>query len=267
MIEFIEKPQVSQIKCVILDYDGTLTTFRRGWEKVLYKYSYDTVCGQVKPDGQLKIRIEGDIQNFVSHAGGSSPQQVMNNLLEIINKFDLRPKNEIKILSEYVMEYVLVFKKAISERLEKSYIDSNRYLIRRTREMLNYLQAKDILCYVVTGSSKSDVENELRILGLDHHFLQVYGASVTTVGNHKEEAIQEICTRHQLKNCETLIVGDGSVEIRAAQTLGLMSIGIASDEHQGGLCSHKRQTLIEAGAHVIIADYEHFETLWSELHS
>ena len=191
----------------------------------------------------------------------------MNKMLELIHKFEIVPFNEIKSLDEYAVEYVAYFNEAVNKRLEKSYEDGDRYLIHGTREMLSYLKQENILCYVVTGSAKADVERELEILGLDHHFEQIYGASIDTEGNHKEEAIKEISERHSFKNCETLIVGDGSVEIRAANTLGIMSIGIASDEHEGGLCQRKRDALIEAGAEAIIADYENFAILWSQLHS
>ena len=72
--------------------------------------------------------------------------------------------------------------------------------------------------------------------------------------------------RHSLQKHETLIVGDGSTEIRAAAKLDLPAIGIASNEHDGGVCPRKRQTLLDLGAHVIIHDYENFEDLWHWLH-
>ena len=39
MLEILQTPQISTIKCVVLDYDGTLTTFRRGWERILYDFA------------------------------------------------------------------------------------------------------------------------------------------------------------------------------------------------------------------------------------
>ena len=71
---------------------------------------------------------------------------------------------------------------------------------------------------------------------------------------------------HSLEKHETLIVGDGSTEIRTAVKMDLPSIGIASNEHEGGVCARKREMLLDLGAHVIIHDYENFEHLWDWLH-
>ena len=74
MFEIVQKPQISQIKCVILDYDGTLTTFRRGWEKILYNYAFEKICEGKQFSTSKRTILESDVNKFVNAAGGSSPR-------------------------------------------------------------------------------------------------------------------------------------------------------------------------------------------------
>ena len=264
IFEISEKPIVSQIKCVVLDYDGTLTTLRRGWDVILNQYAQSTInpnsCNPVSG-------LEGSIRHLCEHAGGTTPRQLMTRLVALIEEYKLVPKNRIKTIDEYALKYTHIFQKAIDLRLTNFDEESEQYVIQGVRPLLQFLNKQSTVNYVVTGSNAHAVSKELNKLSMKQFFTQIYGATLETTGNLKENAIKEIMTRHALKKSEILVIGDGSTEIRAAKTLGLPSIGIASDEHKGGLCPNKRRSLLALGAHVIIADYSSFPDLWEWLHS
>ena len=263
MLEVLQIPQISTLKCVVLDYDGTLTTFRRGWEKILHAFASAKICDHEDFAAGNKEAALDDIDYFVAHAGGSNPRQLMSRLIELAKKYLFSVEMDLQSCAE---EYVEVFHQAINKRLNKCYENGESYLIKGTRQMLDFLNQRQIQCYVVTGSAENDVRNELEILQLGHHFCDVYGATLNTSGRHKEEALADIISLHSYKKCEMLMVGDGSVEIEAACNFGLPSLGIASDEHNGGLCERKRRHLIDAGAQLIAADYQHFPQMWNTMH-
>jgi phosphoglycolate phosphatase-like HAD superfamily hydrolase len=262
--EVRSKPAISQIRCVVLDYDGTLTTLRRGWDKILSTYAREAInpgSAEVVPE------LEKSILYLTEHAGGTTPKQLMSRLVSLIEEFQFIPQEKIGSIDFYAREFSVIFQAAIDKRIENFHAEGESYVINGVRPLLEFLSGNKILNYVVTGSSKPAVSLELEKLEMMHHFIDVYGASLETIGNLKEDAIKEIMERHSLKASEILVIGDGSTEIRAAETFGLPSVGIASDEHTGGMCQGKRESLIKLGADVIIADYTHFEDLWAWLHS
>jgi phosphoglycolate phosphatase-like HAD superfamily hydrolase len=261
MMDVISKPEVSNIKCVILDYDGTLTTFRKGWEFILYPYAKN--CINPFHTAESNTDLEADLQHFVIHAGGTSPKQLMERLQELVQKHTGISRE----VDDYISEYGAIFNGEINRRLESFDNNPEEYVISGSREMLNFLNQQGIIMYIVTGSCPEAVSKELEKLGLLQLFLKVYGANRHTEGNHKEVAIAEIIQTQGLKKCEILIVGDGSTEIRAAAQLGLPALGIASDEHTGGLCPKKKENLTRLGAHIIIPDYRKFTDVWSWLHN
>ena len=260
MAEYLERPEVDKIKCVILDYDGTLTTFRKGWEFILYPYVRD--CIDKDHTAEVNPELEEDIQYFVAHAGGTNPRQLMGRLADLIKKYT----GQCESIEYYIKDYGKIFNGEIQRRVAEFSHNSEKYVIHGVRPLLDFLDENNVINYVVTGSCDKAVSDELSILEMSKYFKGVYGANAQTIGNHKEDAIEEIMATHNFGKTEVLIVGDGSTEIRAAKKMSLPSLGIASDEHNGGLCPQKREMLIDVGADVIVADYSNFDEVWNWLH-
>ena len=260
MAEYLTKPSVDSIKCVILDYDGTLTTFRKGWEFILYPYAKNCIDQNHQPENNPDL--EKDLQYFVAHAGGTNPRQLMGRLADLVEKYTGKSES----IEFYIEDYGSIFNAEIQSRVNNFKENSESYLISGVRELMDFLKMNKILTYVVTGSCSKAVSDELVKLEMADFFQEVFGADIHTFGNHKYDAIAEIMKRHNLTEKEVLIVGDGSTEMRAAQDMNLPALGIASDEHNGGLCEHKRELLIGLGAHAIVADYDYFEEVWNWFH-
>ena len=259
-VEYLTKPSISEIKCVILDYDGTLTTFRKGWEFILYPYVKNLIDKNHNKDTNPELEV--DLEHLVAHAGGTTPRQLMGRLADLVEKYTGKSES----IEHYVSEYGKIFNAEIARRVDSFDDDSESYVISGVRQLLEFLKSKKTLNYVVTGSCGKAVTKELAILSMRDDFLGVYGADGSTIGNHKELAIEEIITKHGLLASEVLIVGDGSTEMRAAVKMNLPSLGIASDEHNGGLCSQKRTLLVDIGANAIVEDYINFKDVWEWLH-
>ena len=260
--EVLKKPRVSNIRCVVLDYDGTLTTLRKGWDVILTDYANSRINPYNKPCEGL----EEAILHLTDHAGGTTPKQLMSRLMKLMRQMKLLPDSEIKSIEFYAKEYADHFQSMINERVANFSTASESYVIESVRPMLSFLSSKNTVKYIVTGSCETAVKDELHKLYMIGHFEGVYGATLEMEGNLKLNAINEIMARHEVKPCEILIIGDGSTEIRAAAELKLPAIGIASNEHDGGLCEKKRTLLKGLGADAIIADYSGFQYVWDWLH-
>lgn len=260
--EVINKPQISSVRCVVLDYDGTLTTLRKGWDVILTDYANSKINPYNKPCEGL----DQAILHLTDHAGGTTPKQLMARLVKIMRQKQLVPQDEIQSIEYYAREYAEHFQKMINERVENFASASESYVIDAVRPMLDFISAKETVNYIVTGSCETAVTNELSKLEMLNYFSGVYGATIEMEGNLKMNAIREIMYKHSVKPCEILIIGDGSTEMKAARDMELPAIGIASDEHEGGLCQKKRKLLKDLGAHAIIADYKGFQNVWEWLH-
>ena len=60
---------------------------------------------------------------------------------------------------------------------------------------------------------------------------------------------------------EIAVIGDGKVEIRLGCEAGARTIGLATNEREGGVDPVKRARLIQAGADVIAGDFTEKEAL------
>lgn len=260
--EVLNKPAVSSIRCVVLDYDGTLTTLRKGWDVILTDYANRRINPYNKPCEGL----DEAILHLTDHAGGTTPKQLMSRLVNLMKQMKLQPENEIQSIEYYAKEYADHFQEKIDERVKNFSTTSESYVIESVRPMLDFLSTRKTINYVVTGSCENAVKDELHKLQMINYFEDVYGATLEMEGNLKLNAMNEIMARHSVKPCEILIIGDGSTEIRAASELQLPAIGIASNEHDGGLCEKKRDLLKGLGANAIIADYSGFQNVWDWLH-
>ena len=261
-LEIINKPQITSLKCIVLDYDGTLTTLRKGWDVILTDYT----LSKANPENLYHPEIESKIKAFTDHAGGTTPKQLMSRLVALIEDLGMVDKSDIESVDFYAREYAAHFTEKINARLKDFSENREEFLIRNVREMLDFIKNKKTVNYVVTGSCEIAVSSELKQLEMFGLFEKVYGASLEMEGNLKLDAMNEILEKHRLDTSEVLVVGDGSTEMRAAKELGLPALGIASNEHTGGLCDIKREMLAETGAHAIVSDYSNFEEVWDWLH-
>ena len=73
----------------------------------------------------------------------------------------------------------------------------------------------------------------------------------------KRAVIQEVLREHGLRGEELLGFGDGVVETEEVRRVGGVAVAVASAEPpRRGVNAAKRRRLIQAGADVVIADYD-----------
>ena len=158
----------------------------------------------------------------------------------------------------YKAEYNRRLMENVNHRLQ-SLLDGSTpretYLIRGSEAFLQALCARGVKLYVASGTDHPDVCNEARALGLDKYFTLIAGAPVGEENCSKEKVMARLLEEEGLQGDEVAVIGDGKVEIRLGKEAGARTVGLATDEKNGGVDEVKRQRLITAGADIICGDF------------
>ncbi len=263
-IEIINKPDSKlRISYAIFDHDGTISTLRQGWEKIMAPMMVKAILGEkyFTADEGFFINVQERVSEFIDKTTGIQTLAQMRGLLDLIREFGCVPEDDM--LDEFG------YKRIYNEELIKMVIKREQKLLRNELSIedltiknavifLQKLFDAGIKLYLVSGTDEEDTRNEARVLGYDHLFEdRIFGAT----GDLKKEAKRIVLDRI-LDNVgedvsgKIVVFGDGPVEIREAKKRKGITIGIASNElRRFGLNEIKRTRLIKAGADIIIPDY------------
>ena len=73
--------------------------------------------------------------------------------------------------------------------------------------------------------------------------------------------MERLLKAEHLQGDEVAVIGDGKVEIRLGKEAGARTIGLATNEREGGVDETKRERLIRAGADIIAGDFSEMKDL------
>jgi len=268
-IEVITEPPASpRIRHAIFDHDGTLSTMRQGWEKIMEPMMLRAILGDrlnTLP-ADVFCRIEAEVRVFIDRTTGIQTLAQMKGLVGLVREHGYIP--EAQILDEH--GYKAIFNHdlikmvhARAQKIERGELSPQDFEMKGARALLELLHANGVKLYLASGTDEADVKAEAAVMGYAHLFEgRIYGS----VGDLKVEAkrivIERIIQGSGLAGAGLLVVGDGPVEIREGHKRGALCLGIASNELcRFGLDLTKRTRLIRAGADFIIPDYSQLNQL------
>ena len=254
--------KLGNIKHAIFDHDGTISTLREGWEKIMEPVMIKAVLGDKykTADKSLYNTVRKRVLNFIDISTGIQTIVQMEGLVQLVDEFDIVPKEKIldkfaykKIYNDALM--VMVNKRI--EKLEKGELSVDDYMVKGALNFLELLKEKGIKLYLASGTDRDDVVNEAEVMGYAHLFEgEIHGAVGDISKYSKRMVIDKIISDNKLNGNELLVTGDGPVEIKECHRFGGIALGIASDEiRRYDLNEEKRTRLIKAGADVIISDF------------
>jgi phosphoglycolate phosphatase-like HAD superfamily hydrolase len=261
-IEIINEVERGRIKYGLFDFDGTISILREGWQDIMHPVCVEMICGDTPPTPE----IEAEVREMIDETTGIQTILQMERLVEMVREKGLVPESEIQDAQGYKKVYLdrlMVPVRARLARLASGELTREAAMVKGAEDFLNLLSARDgIEMYVFSGTDRDDVRNEANKLGVDHYFLEIWGALRTFAEYSKEKIINDLVARHNLHGPEVLAVGDGPVELRNVKAVGGIALGIASDEKRGfGLDEEKRTRLIRAGADIIVPDFSEAQAL------
>lgn len=260
-VEFITEIDPGPFQHVLFDFDGTISLLREGWQSIMQPMMIEMICGPSEPTPE----IAHSVQDYIEESTGIQTIVQMEQLAKMVRDRGHVAENEILDAQAYKKIYndrLMVPVRKRLDRLAAGDLTIDAATVAGARDFVEAAAQFDATLYVFSGTNREDVQHEAKQLQVHHHFAQIWGALKTIEEYSKEKILRELIAREDLQGPEVLIIGDGPVEIRQARNFGCVSIGVASDEVKGhGLDETKRQRLIQAGADIIIPDFQEWSGL------
>lgn len=265
-MERINPGRKGNFKYAVLDFDGTISLIREGWQKIMVPYFIDELAKAPGAKALPAEEISYKVRDFVTVLTGKQTIYQCIRLAEEITALGGTPEDPQVYKDEYQRRLLV----HIDERLkglEDGSIDPETLTVPGSYELLDMLQRHGVTPYLASGTDEVYVLNEARLLGFDKYFGEhIYGAQREYKTFSKKMVIERILRENNLSGDTLLGFGDGYVEIENIREVGGFAVGVPSNESERcGIDEWKRERLIRAGANIIIPDYRNIAELEEEL--
>ncbi len=264
-IEIVRKIERANIQHALFDFDGTISLVRDGWQSVMVPMMVDVLLKETQTD-ETPEELERIVVEFVDNLTGKQTIYQMIQLCEEIKERGGVPKQPL----EYKDLYNSLLLPTVDERiakLERGEIEAANLRVPMSFEFLQSLQKRGVKRYLASGTDVEFVRHEAGLLGVASYFDGgIFGALREYQNFSKAMAIQRILDDFNLTGSELLVVGDGSVEIENAKTVGAIAVGVTSVENNRyQMNADKRGRLLHAGADILIPDFQDGDRLLTYL--
>jgi len=259
---------LGRIKHAVFDNDGTISTLRQGWERIMAPVMIKAILDDKyqTADETLYHKVRNRVLDYIDKSTGIQTIIQMEALVEMVKEFGVVAPGKILDKFGYKEIYNNALMELVNQRINKlkrSELDVNDYTIKGALEFLKALRQRGIKLYLASGTDHQDVMAESNALGYAEIFDgRIYGALGDVTKYSKKMVIERIMTENNLQGPELAVFGDGPVELRECRKRDGIAIGVASDEiRRHGLNIEKRTRLVKAGAHIIVPDFSQHEKL------
>jgi rfaE bifunctional protein kinase chain/domain len=260
--------QFGEIKHVVFDHDGTISTLRQGWEEIMEPVMIKSILGEKynSIDQANYNEVVKQVQEYINKTTGIQTIFQMEGLVKMIEEFGFVPKEKILDKFEYKKIYNAALMEMVNERLKKLHngeLDAFDFMLKGAYRFLTELKERRVRMYLASGTDVEDVINEATMLGYADIFDGgIHGALRDVKKFSKKMVVEKIMKENHLKGNELVVFGDGPVEIREGRRFGGISIGITSNEiRRYGINIEKRSRLVKAGAQLLISDFSQYQKL------
>jgi rfaE bifunctional protein kinase chain/domain len=273
-IEIITEPlPILNIRHAIFDHDGTISTLREGWERIMEPMMTKAILGtQFKTvDEKLFNRVKDRVQEFIERTTGIQTIAQMHGLVDLVQEFGLVPRDQILSAVKYkgiFNEELMALVNLRLAKLDAAELEISDFTLKGAVPFLRALQGAGVRLYLASGTDEEDVKREAEHLGYADVFNGgIYGSIGEVTKDAKKVVIERILNEVDGAFTQLIAFGDGPVEMREAKRRGAVGIGVASDEmRRFGLNLEKRRRLIRAGADALVSDFSQWQKLWALLH-
>ena len=250
-------------KYAIFDHDGTISTMREGWEKIMQPMMVKAILGKSYKDADPSLyhKVEVRVAEYIDKTTGIQTLIQMQGLIALVKEFGCVPENEILDIFGYKKIYndeLLLMVREREMKLKRGELSLEDFTVKNSFAFLTRLYQAGVKLYLASGTDEEDVKGEAKILGYEYLFEgRIFGA----VGDITKEAKKIVLDRildsiGSTDSGQIITFGDGPVEIRETHKRGGITVGLASNEQRRyGLNGHKRTRLIKAGADIVIPDF------------
>ena len=255
-------PRFSRVRQAVVDHDGTISTLRQGWDRIMEPMMIRAILGEryASADETLYHRVVRRVRDYIDKSTGIETLVQMEALADMVREFGVVPPEGILDTARYKAIYNDALMAVVDGRLAKfrrGELDIDDVTVKGAVPFLRALRDLGVRLYLASGTDEDDVRREAKALGYADLFDGgIYGAVDRAQAHAKRRVIQRILNGNGLDGSRLAVFGDGPVELREARKRQGAAVGVASDEvRRYGLHPGKRARLIKAGAHLVIPDY------------
>jgi phosphoglycolate phosphatase len=252
-----------RVRFAVFDMDGTLSLIREGWQKIMAEAMMDELLKT--PHHENEPALYSFVAELIAQTTGQTTSYQMACLAEQVQKRGGQPQDP----AVYKQRYLARLSQRIDRRvaaLRSGQIKPDDMLVPGAHEILEAMQARQVRCYLISGTYEPFVQDEADALQITSYFNGIYGGQDDPRRFSKRQFMQDLVDSYLLDGREVVSLGDGITEIREAKNVGAIAVGVASNEAtRTGIDNHKRKLLIEAGADVIVPDFHSHRELMSYL--
>lgn len=254
-----------KIRAAIFDFDGTFSTLRCGWEKVMRKMMLELISGGNAYDQDLEKKVDA----YIDASTGVQTVYQMQWLKDEVEKAGYgQPDRDVWWYKDLYNARLMEEVSQRTRRLEAGEDSPQQYLVAGAVDFLQFLRSSGVEVFLASGTDHKDVLREAAVLGVAELFSIIKGAPERQVSCSKEAVIKMLLEESHLPGDNLLVVGDGKVEIALGAENGAYTLGVATDEaNLRGMNPVKYKRLQAAGADAIIGDFENLSALrgWLEI--
>ncbi|MFD0711461.1 HAD family hydrolase [Paenibacillus sp. GCM10027626] len=248
---------MTNVKAVLFDFDGTVSTLRAGWEDVMRPFMKQSIAGSRKLKTEEETALERKIDDYIDQSTGIQTIYQMMWLADTVREWGWN--GEVLDPWTYKAEYNRRLLERVKERIERlksGELQAEQFLIKGSAELIGELYRRGVELYVASGTDHPDVMHEAEVLGIAPYMQEIVGAPVGKAECSKEKVLQDLIQAKGLHGHELAVIGDGKVEIRLGKEAGGLALGLASDEvRREGINPVKERRLRDAGADWIAGDF------------
>ena len=256
-------PRLSRVRHAVFDHDGTISTLRQGWERIMEPMMIRAILGEryASADETLYHRVVHRVRDYIDKSTGIETLVQMAALVDMVREFgDCAAARDILDTAGYKAIYNDALMAVVDGRLAKfrrGELDIDDLTVKGAVAFLRSLRELGVTLYLASGTDDGEVRREADALGYASLFDGgIYGALDRAQAHAKRRVIQRILGENGLDGSRLAVFGDGPVELREARKRHGAAVGVASDEvRRYGLHPGKRARLIKAGAHLVIPDF------------
>jgi len=256
------------IEHCIFDHDGTLSTLREGWEKIMEPMMVRAILGAEynRAPAALFAEISQRVRRFIDSTTGVQTLVQMKGLADFVRRSGFVTESEILDEHAYKLIFNRELMKMVKERIDRLIcgdLSPADFQVKNASLLLHELYKRGVKLYLASGTDEVDVIAEAKALGYADLFEgRIFGAVGDIRVEAKRVVIDRIIRDFHLAGHQFATFGDGPVEIRETRKRGGLCIGVASDElRRFGWNLSKRSRLIRAGAMLVVPDFSRLTTL------
>ncbi|MBP3959244.1 HAD family phosphatase [Gemmata sp. G18] len=248
-------------RVALFDFDGTLSLIREGWPRVMIDLMLDRLrdqCLITESEPECAAHIEA----FVMALNGHPTVRQMERFVVEVTERGGTPAEPTAYLQQYIDRLMSVVH-GRWEAIESRRAKPSEWVVPNAHGILRNLQERGVPLFVASGTDLAHVSREVELLELLPHVGgRVYAPKDNDATFRKRDVIERAVRELAVRGDELIGFGDGVVETQEVKRAGGVAVGVASSEAGvRGVNATKRETLIAAGADIIIPDYEHADAL------